>query len=70
MPKFVTIGYDDEDGYSHTSASAKANAHAYDAQLQKSGVLLGQGDAPFKSPTPTTRELRQHVVPTCRARCH
>jgi hypothetical protein len=41
MPKFVTIGYGDRDGYDSTEASVRDAAHAHDARLRKAGVLMG-----------------------------
>jgi hypothetical protein len=41
MPKFVTIGYGDEDGYDRTDPEIRNKAHAHDAQLQAAGVLMG-----------------------------
>ena len=34
MPKFITIGYGDQDGYDRTSSSIRDAAHAQDAKLQ------------------------------------
>jgi len=41
MPKFVTIGYGDQEGYDRTPATIRNAAHAHDAKLQKDGVLMG-----------------------------
>ncbi|MCV9907019.1 YciI family protein [Brucella sp. HL-2] len=41
MPKFVTIGYGDQEGYDRTPKSIRDAAHAHDAKLQKNGVLMG-----------------------------
>ena len=41
MPKFVTIGYGDQEGYDRIAVSIRDAAHAHDAKLQKDGVLMG-----------------------------
>lgn len=41
MPKFVTIGYGDQEGYDRTPKSIRDAAPAHDAKLQKNGVLMG-----------------------------
>jgi hypothetical protein len=41
MPKFITIGYGDRDGYERTPESVRNAAHAHDALLQQQGVLMG-----------------------------
>jgi hypothetical protein len=41
MPKFITIGYGDREGYDRTDAAVRDAAHAYDARLRKTGVLMG-----------------------------
>ncbi|MFK4821364.1 YciI family protein [Ochrobactrum quorumnocens] len=46
MPKFVTIGYGDQEGYDRTPKPIRDAAHAHDAKLQKNGVLMGIAGAP------------------------
>lgn len=41
MPKFITIGYGDREGYDRTSPSVRDAAHAHDAKLVESGVVMG-----------------------------
>jgi hypothetical protein len=41
MPKFVTIGYGDRAGYDRTPQAVRDDAHAHDAALIESGVLIG-----------------------------
>ncbi len=41
MPKFITIGYGDREGYERTPDSLRNAAHAHDALLQKQGVVMG-----------------------------
>ncbi|MDR7949501.1 YciI family protein [Achromobacter aegrifaciens] len=52
MPKFVTIGYGDQKGYDHTPATIRNAAHAHDADLQKSGVLMGIAGKPVQVRNP------------------
>lgn len=48
MPKFVTIGYGDSDGYDDTAVAIRNAAHAHDANLQKAGVLMGIAGTPVQ----------------------
>ena len=48
MPKFVTIGYGDQAGYERTPQAVLAAAHARDAELQKSGAVMGIAGAPVQ----------------------
>ena len=48
MPKFVTIGYGDKEGYDRTAVSVREAAHAHDAKLQENGVLMGIAGAPVQ----------------------
>lgn len=48
MPKFVTIGYGDQEGYDRTPATIRNAAHAHDAKLQKNGVLMGVAGKPVQ----------------------
>jgi len=40
MPKFVTIGYGDQDGYDRTEDVLKARAHEHDARLAQIRIEL------------------------------
>jgi hypothetical protein len=46
MPKFVTIGYGDQDGYDRTDAAVRDQAHAHDARLLAAGAEMGIAEAP------------------------
>ena len=46
MPKFVTIGYGDREGYDRTAVAIRDAAHAHDAKLQKDGMLMGIAGTP------------------------
>ncbi len=48
MPKFVAIGYGDQEGYDRTPAAIRNAAHAHDAKLQKDGVLMGVAGKPVQ----------------------
>lgn len=48
MPKFVTIGYGDQEGYDRTPTAIRNAAHAHDAKLQKDGVLMGVAGKPVQ----------------------
>jgi hypothetical protein len=48
MPKFVTIGYGDQEGYGLTAVSVRNAAHAHDSQLQQDGALMGIAGAPVQ----------------------
>ena len=52
MPKFVTIGYGDREGYDRTDAGIRDAAHAHDARLRESGVLMGIAGAPVQVRNP------------------
>jgi hypothetical protein len=48
MAKFVTIGYGDQEGYDHTDVALRDAAHAHDAELRQSGVLMGTAGKPVQ----------------------
>jgi hypothetical protein len=48
MPKFITIGYGDREGYDRTAISVRDAAHARDEALQKSGALMGMAGLPVQ----------------------
>ncbi|MBB5213345.1 YciI family protein [Parapusillimonas granuli] len=48
MPKFVTIGYGDQEGYDRTAVAIRDAAHAHDAKLQKAGTLMGIAGRPVQ----------------------
>ena len=61
MPKFITIGYGDQDGYDRTPQAVREAAHAQDARLVSEGALVGIAGAPVQVRNPnasgvTTRE--------------
>lgn len=50
MPKFVTIGYGDREGYERTSPEARAAAHEHDSHLLETGAvsLVGVAGTPVQ----------------------
>jgi hypothetical protein len=48
MPKFMTIGYGDEAGYRRTPPAIRDAAHAHDAELAKSGAVMGMAGKPVQ----------------------
>lgn len=52
MPKFITIGYGDREGYDRTPTAIRGAAHAHDAALQKNGVLMGIAGPPVQVRNP------------------
>jgi hypothetical protein len=57
MPKFVTIGYGDQEGYERIDASVRDAAHAHDAKLQKDGVLMGIARTPVQVRNPNAAQV-------------
>lgn len=52
MPKFLTIGYGDREGYDRTPEAARAAAHEQDAKLVADGALMGVAGAPVQVRNP------------------
>ena len=52
MPRFVTIGYGDQDGYRQTAPSVRAAAHAHDDVLKLNGALIGVAGSPVQVRNP------------------
>ena len=48
MPKFVTIGYGEREGYDRTDAALRDEAHAHDERLRATGVEMGVAGAPVQ----------------------
>jgi hypothetical protein len=48
MPKYLTIGYGDEDGYRATDPSLRDQAHAHDAWLVSQGAVCGRAGKPVQ----------------------
>lgn len=52
MPKFVTIGYGDREGYDRTSQPIRDAAHAQDAKLCSEGAVMGIAGTPVQVRNP------------------
>jgi hypothetical protein len=63
MPKFVTIGYGDRKGYDHTAAAVRDAAHAHDARLRESGVVMGVAGAPVQVRNPDAVKIETQSGP-------
>jgi hypothetical protein len=46
MPKFVTIGYGDREGYERTAPAVRESAHANDEALKRRGAIMGIAGTP------------------------
>lgn len=57
MPKFVTIGYGDREGYDRTGVAIRDAAHAHDAKLQDGGVLMGIAGTPVQVRNPEAAQV-------------
>lgn len=52
MPKYVTIGYGEREGYDRTDAAVRDEAHAHDARLRAAGVEMGIAGSPVQVRNP------------------
>ena len=57
MPKFVTIGYGDQEGYDRTPVTIRDAAHAHDAKLKEDGVLMGIARTPVQVRNPNAAQV-------------
>jgi hypothetical protein len=48
MPKFITIGYGDRDGYDATAKAVRDAAHAHDAERVRQGDIMGIAGKPVQ----------------------
>lgn len=69
MPKFVTIGYGDREGYDRTAATVRDAAHAHDAKLQRAGVLMGIAGAPVQVRNPGATGVETQNGPFLKSPC-
>lgn len=67
MPKFVTIGYGDREGYDRTPVAVRDAAHAHDAKLRKDGVLMGIAGAPVQVRNPAAAQVETANGPFMRS---
>ena len=52
MPKFVTIGYGNREGYDRTATGIRNAAHAHDEKLGAAGALMGIAGVPVQVHNP------------------
>jgi hypothetical protein len=57
MPKFMTIGYGDQEGYDRTAVAIRDAALAHDAELQKDGVVMGIAGTPVQVRNPNAAQV-------------
>ncbi|MEX2449881.1 MAG: YciI family protein [Rhodospirillales bacterium] len=57
MPKFVTIGYGDREGYDRTATAIRNAAHAYDEKLRAKGALMGIAGTPTQVRNPDAAQV-------------
>lgn len=58
MPRFVTIGYGDREGYDRTPRRVRDAAHQHDAELQAKGVIMGIAGTPVQVRNPDATGVR------------
>ena len=52
MPKFITIGYGDQEGHDRTSKEIRDAAHAHDSKLISMGAVTGIAGTPVQVRNP------------------
>lgn len=57
MPKFITIGYGDQEGYNRTRKEVRDAAHAHDSRLISLGALTGIAGKPVQVRNPDGQGL-------------
>jgi hypothetical protein len=63
MAKFVTIGYGDREGYDRTAPATRDAAHAHDAKLRESGVVMGIAGTPVQVRNPDASHIDTRTGP-------
>ena len=63
MARFVTIGYGDREGYDRTATAIRDEAHAHDARLRQSGVLMGIAGTPVQVRNPDASNIDTRTGP-------
>ncbi len=67
MPKFITIGYGDENGYRRTAPNIREAAHAHDATMKSSGAVIGIAGPPMQVRNPDNSGVRTLPGPFMRS---
>ena len=57
MPRFITIGYGDQEGYDRTPQRIRDAAHQQDANLRSQGTVMGIAGAPVQVRNPEARGI-------------
>jgi hypothetical protein len=68
MPKFIAIGYGDQNGYDRTAKAVRDAAHAHDEMLQERGVLMGIAGRPVQVRNHEAKGIRTEDGPYMAAR--
>jgi hypothetical protein len=63
MPKFVTIGYGDQEGYWRTPEDVRNRAHAHDALLVRQGAVMGLAGSPMQVRNPEATGVKTKAGP-------
>jgi hypothetical protein len=63
MPKFITIGYGDQDGYDRTPKPVRDAAHAQDEKIRNSGALMGIAGTPVQVRNHEAQHVRTEKGP-------
>jgi hypothetical protein len=58
MPKFITIGYGDQQSYDRTAPEIRNAAHAHDDDLRKGGAIMGIAETPVQVTNPDATGVR------------
>jgi len=62
MPKFITIGYGDRDGYDRTAKAVRDAAHEHDEEnWRKNGALVGVAGSPVQVRKSGCCACREHT---------
>ena len=63
MPKFITIGYGDREGYDRTAKTIRDAAHAHDEMVQEGGTLMGVAGSPVQIRNHQAAHVETHDGP-------
>jgi hypothetical protein len=63
MPKFITIGYGDQEGYSRTATEIRNAAHGHDDALRKRGAIMGIAGTPVQVRNPDATGVKTVNAP-------
>ncbi len=58
MPKFMTIGYGDEEGYERTAPKIRDAAHEHEKTLVRGGAIIGAVSAPVQVRNPDGKGIQ------------